>query len=342
MNSHISLFKPVVATKGAMMISQGMQVRKNFRSEAMKQHQKGSRLGASLIIATQIVWGVLAAALSVATFQATAWISIPAYIAAAFFIGTRFRALSNLMHECSHYALTTDREWNNILGRLLSIPLLSSFDHFRQTHFSHHQHTGDSELDLDFLGYERFRFDEPLTRSAVVRHLLTTLTLRHVPSFVGKTLFVRSEPNVYNVLRLAYAAGVLAPLVVFGPLSIPGLIVIGYLVVPYAVTFQIINYWTDVVDHAGLFDNVDELHQTRNAVIGNPVLRAILFPRQDCFHLVHHLFPAVPVAELPTFHAKLMAMPSYAELDHDLASRFLSKPIVTGSQIQPVEESDHA
>lgn len=324
------------------MISQGMQIRKNFRSEAMRRHQKGTPLGASLIIASQIAWGALAAAASLAAFQATAWVSVPAYIAAAFFIGTRFRALSNLMHECSHYALTTDREWNNTFGRLLSIPLLSSFDRFRHTHFSHHQHTGDSALDLDFLGYESFRFDEPLTRSAIFRHLRVTLTLRHVPSFVGKTFFVRSEPHVYNVLRLAYAAAILALLAFYGPLSVEGFIVIGYLIIPYAITFQIINYWTDVVDHAGLFDNVDELLQTRNAVIRNPIFRAILFPRQDCFHLVHHLFPHVPVAHLPTFHEKLMVMPNYAALDHSFASRFLSKPIMASSNIQPIEESDHA
>jgi fatty acid desaturase len=324
------------------MTSHGMQIRKNFRSESMKRHQKGTLLGASLIISSQIAWGTLAAAASFAAFQTTAWISAPAYIAAAFFIGTRFRALSNLMHECSHYALTTDREWNNTLGKLLSIPLLTSFDRFRTTHFSHHQHTGDSALDLDFLGYESFRFDEPLTRSAIIRHLLVTLTLRHVPSFIGKTFFVRSEPYVYNVLRLAYAAGILALLAFYGPLSIEGLIVIGYLIVPYAVTFQIINYWTDVIDHAGLFDNVDELYQTRNAVIRNPVLRAVLFPRQDCFHLVHHLFPQVPVTHLPRFHEKLMGIASYAALDHSLAGRLLSKPIMTGTHIQPVEESDHA
>lgn len=324
------------------MISQGMQIRKHFRTEIMGRHQRETPLGALLIIATEIAWGVLAAAASIAAFQASAWISVPTYIVAAFFVGTRFRALSNLMHECSHYALTTDRAWNNILGRLLSIPLLTSFDRFRSTHFSHHQHTGDSTLDLDFVGYENFRFDEPLTRAAIVRHLLVTLTLRHVPSFVGKTFFVRSEPHIYNVLRLVYAGGILSLLMFCGPLSMPGLVVIGYLIIPYAVTFQIINYWTDVVDHAGLFDNVDELYQTRNAVIGNTVLRAIFFPRQDCFHLVHHLFPQVPVADLPGFHAKLMAMPSYAALDHSLTGRLLSKPAVSGAQAKPVEESDHA
>ena len=324
------------------MISHGIEIRKTFRSDAMERHQKETLLGASLIIATQIAWGMLAAMASLAAFQVSAWISVPAYLAAAFFIGTRFRALSNLMHECSHYALTTDREWNNRLGRLLAIPLLTAFDRFRSTHFSHHQHTGDSALDLDFLGYESFRFDEPLTRSAIMRHLRVTLTLRHVPSFIGKTFFVRSEPHLYNVLRLAYAGGILTVLIACGPSSVAGLVVIGYLIVPYAVTFQIVNYWTDVIDHAGLFDHVDELHQTRNAVIRNPVLRAIVFPRQDCFHLVHHLFPQVPVAHLPSFHATLMAVPSYAALDHSLAGRLLSEPFLPGSQYQPVEESDHA
>lgn len=324
------------------MKSQGMEIRRSFRPDALKQRQGETPLGAALIIATHIALGAFAASLSYATFQTTAWISAPTYLAAAFFIGTRYRALSNIMHECSHYSLTVDREWNNRFGRLLSIPLLTSFDRFRSTHFSHHQHTGDSALDLDFRGYENFRFDEPLTRSSIIRHLWVTLTLRHVPSFVGKTFFVPSEPALYKALRLSYAGGVLALVAISGPLSIPSLVAAAYLIIPYATTFQIINYWTDVIDHAGLFDNVDELHKTRNAIVENAILRAVLFPRQDCFHLVHHLFPQVPAAQLPAFHEELMGSPNYAALDHSLAHRIFSEPRSTTSQKQPIEESDNA
>lgn len=324
------------------MISRGVEIRKFFGPEALRRRQKETPLGAALIIASHIALAALAASLSLAAFQATAWIFVPAYLATAFFIGTRFRALSNLMHECSHYSLTTDREWNNRFGRLLSIPLLASFDRFRSTHFSHHQHTGDSALDLDFLGYEKFRFDEPLTRPAILRHLWVTLTLRHVPSFVGRTFFVRSDPPLYKALRLAFPGGILAILAISGPLSAPALIVTLYLIIPYATTFQIINYWTDVVDHAGLFDNADELHKTRNAVVENAVLRAILFPRHDCFHLVHHLFPTVPAAQLPAFHEELKSDPTYAALDHGLLRRILSNPTSARSRTQTHKEPDNA
>lgn len=308
------------------MISQGMQIRKQLRLDIAQRNQKATVRKAVLLILAEVALGVLVAAASFIAFATTPWLSVPGYFIASFFIGTRFRALSNLMHECSHYALTSDRRWNNILGKLLSIPLLTSFDRFRATHFSHHQHTGDSKLDLDFLGYEQFRFEEPLTRAAIRRHLWTTLTLRHVPSFVGKTFYVKTDPLPYNVLRLGYVGAIVAIIAMTGPFSTATLALVGYLVIPYAVTFQTINYWTDVIDHAGLFDNDDELHQTRNAVVRNPIVRAILFPRQDCFHLVHHLFPQLPVAFLPVVHSKMMGIEAYAALDHTFAGRLLSEP----------------
>jgi hypothetical protein len=37
----------------------------------------------------------------------------------------------------------------------------------------------------------------------------------------------------------------------------------------------------------------------------------ILFPRNDCFHLVHHLFPQVPARHLESVHTELSSDPVY-------------------------------
>jgi fatty acid desaturase len=69
------------------------------------------------------------------------------------------------------------------------------------------------------------------------------------------------------------------------------------------------------VDHAGLIAESDDLYASRNLILPQP-LRALLFPRNDCFHLVHHLFPSVPTRHLPACHRRLMSDPAYAALSH--------------------------
>ncbi|MEO1468088.1 MAG: hypothetical protein AAFV86_03455, partial [Pseudomonadota bacterium] len=39
----------------------------------------------------------------------------------------------------------------------------------------------------------------------------------------------------------------------------------------------------------------------------------IVFPRNDCFHLIHHLFPTVPADHLDYCHERLLGDPAYRE-----------------------------
>jgi fatty acid desaturase len=73
------------------------------------------------------------------------------------------------------------------------------------------------------------------------------------------------------------------------------------------------NYWTDCMDHAGLVASEDELDSSRN-IVAPGLVRWLLFPRSDCFHLVHHLFPHIPARHLESCHRLL-------EWDNDYASR---------------------
>jgi fatty acid desaturase len=54
----------------------------------------------------------------------------------------------------------------------------------------------------------------------------------------------------------------------------------------------------------------DELEASRNVLAPAPI-RWLFFPRNDCYHLVHHLFPQVPARHLDVAHAELSKDPAY-------------------------------
>ena len=71
---------------------------------------------------------------------------------------------------------------------------------------------------------------------------------------------------------------------------------------------------------AGLIGAADELDSSRNM----PVPKAIgmlFFPRNDCFHLVHHLFPQVPTRHLRDCHGRLLSHPEYRARIKDRVGR---------------------
>ncbi|MBD9524228.1 fatty acid desaturase [Ensifer sp. ENS02] len=302
-------------------MSYGNEIRREFAVRLKAANRKNGRLEAVLIILTQVGAVFIPAWASVVAFDANIYLGCLAYVAAVLFIGTRYRALSNIIHECTHFAFTSDRNWNNHIGRLLSIPMFYSFDAYREVHLSHHRHTGDYEKDLDFKGLKRFRFHEEIDRPTIIRHFLTSITLQHVPEYIGRTVFKRGEGLFFNALRILYVSTFVFLPLTLGFQSYATWVLIGYIVVPYATALQMISYWGDALDHGGLFHHDDELLQTRNSIVKNPILRALLFPRNDCFHLVHHLFPHIPACELPRCHAELMKFDKYASLDHDLGGR---------------------
>ena len=80
---------------------------------------------------------------------------------------------------------------------------------------------------------------------------------------------------------------------------------------PLFYIYPTLNYWTDCLDHAGLVGATDELEASRN-VLAPALVRWLFFPRNDCYHLVHHLFPQVPARHLDYAHAELCKDPDYS------------------------------
>lgn len=219
------------------------------------------------------------------------------------FIGTRLRGLNNIVHECSHFTFSERREDNVKFGSICASLVLGCFADYRDEHMTHHAHLGDYERDLDLQGIRRFRLEEPLTATTILRHALTPILGLHLPYYLNVNLSAR-DGAVYRALKF----GLIATALVL--LAIEPLAALLLVWLPFVWVYSAINYWTDCIDHAGLVGAGDELHSSRNVRVPKQ-LRALLFPRNDCYHLIHHLFPQVPARHYDTCHAKLMTHPDY-------------------------------
>jgi fatty acid desaturase len=220
-----------------------------------------------------------------------------------FFIGTRLRGFNNIVHECSHFTFTQRREDNVLFGSICSSLLLGSFRAYRDEHMTHHAHCGDYEKDLDLQSKREFRLEDPLTPRTILRHALTPVFGLHLRQIPKANLSAR-DGELYRALKI----GLIAAAIVFLVLDPLAALVLVW--VPFIWVYSAINYWTECIDHAGLVGSEDDLESSRNFLIPKQ-LRVILFPRNDCFHLIHHLFPQVPSRHLDACHKQLLTHPDY-------------------------------
>ena len=213
------------------------------------------------------------------------------------FIATRLRGLNNIVHECSHATFVEDRAENQFLGSLCASAVLSCYKDYRDEHLTHHQHLGDYDHDMDLQGIEGLGLHDPLTPKTIARHLVTPLIGRHLPYYLCANLSARDGKGF-----LAFKIGLIVSAFIF--LALQPLTALLMVFIPFVLLYSALNYWTDCMDHAGLIESDDELEASRN-IVAPGSLRWLLFPRSDCFHLVHHLFPQVPARHLESCHQLL-------------------------------------
>lgn len=294
------------------------RLRREFAPEVYRASalEPGSEGLAALHLSGHIVAAMLAGALNAYVVAHSAW-GWALYPLTVFFIGTRFRAMGNMLHEACHGILVKGKRRNQVWGRILAVLDFTRLEPYTEEHFSHHRHLGDAERDLDFTTRQKFGFGKPEPRF-VWRHYLRPLTLFHVPTFLKPVLFHREDSWAVRLGRFAYVGALVSLGLVAGWKNLA----LFYLV-PYVTLYQVIRYWSDAVDHAGAMGNDDEFHRSRNHVFGWSVLNRIVFPRHDELHLVHHLFPAVPIAHQPRVHEILLQDPVYAARKHGISETHL-------------------
>lgn len=236
------------------------------------------------------------------------WFGYVSLAALMIFIATRFRGLNNIVHECSHATFAKDRAENARLGSLCASVILGCYNDYRDEHLTHHKHLGNYEHDLDLQGIEDLKLHEPLSLRSVLRHIFTPLVGRHLPYYLGVNMSARDGKGYLAFKLLLIATS-------FTLLAVAPMTAVMMVFVPYCLIYSALNYWTDCLDHAGIVASDDELDSSRNMLAPLP-LRLLIFPRDDCYHLVHHLFPQVPSKHLGAVHAVLEHDEIYASKPH--------------------------
>lgn len=156
--------------------------------------------------------------------------------------------------------------------------------------------------------------DQPAQKGFLLRHIFRPFTLVHVPRYVYGTinvnLFSKEEPLTERLVRFGFWIIILTSSIIFGFWK--ELILFWF--VPWLTTFQVIRYWSEMAEHAGL-ETDNPLYASRNS-FGNLLERILIQPHHDTYHLVHHLFPALPHYNLKKAHLILMEVPEYREAHH--------------------------
>lgn len=289
-----------------------MQLRRRYGAAA--RELQGPRHG--LVTGAAVIVQHVAAGAAPAVAIAWIWDHSPLaacalYPIAVAWIGSRLRALGNMVHECSHRTFVRGSKANHRIGQLLCFALFEDFAAYTAEHRSHHLYLGDPVRDRD-LRSRRALFDRlGAFGPAYVRSALLLLPLR---GYLRPIVWSRGDSNAVRAARLGVCAAVCAFAALVAGWSSFAL----FFVVPYATTYQMLRFLSDAADHAGLLDAADELDRSRNHAHRCRVVNWCLFPRNDQYHLVHHLFPAVATRHLPRLHATLLGDPIYAARAHDL------------------------
>ncbi len=283
----------------------GKSVRQHFIKE-FRVLRRNSEAIAALTFSSYIAQILISVALGYWLLQLPWSLGAGVMLASlALFTGTRVRGLNNILHECSHFSFCESRKGNILFGRICASMLLNCFRDYREEHLSHHAHLGDYDNDQDFQRLRKLRLEDPLTAGTVLRHVLTALSGRHLPYYVTVNLRP-GDGEGFRILKLALVAAATGFLLV-APVEA---VILVWL--PFLWIYPAINYLTDCIDHGGLIDAGDELEASRNLPLPKQ-LRVLLFPRNDCYHLVHHLFPQVPTDHLGLCHERLLSHPEYRE-----------------------------
>lgn len=293
--------------RGAIFMSaQALRQKYNRAFAGMEKH---TRMTAWLIVGLYVSQLILAVLLGHYLLQGEAtFLSVLGVAALMLFAATRMRGLNNIVHECSHATFAMDRTDNVRIGKVCASLLFNSFTAYRDEHLTHHKHIGDYDRDLDLQGIKNLGLHDHLTPRVVLRHITTPLMLRHLPYYLSLNLS-RKDGLAFQVLQYALV-GVISIVTALAPLT--GIFM---MIIPFVVIYSSLMYWADCMDHAGLVPSDDDLVSSRN-LLAPHFVRWLFFPRNDCFHLVHHLFPHIPARHLESSHEALLEDQMYQVRDN--------------------------
>lgn len=229
--------------------------------------------------------GIFSGAIAVFAFSTWAALTdrLPA-LATVALSATAIFVLFTVVHDASHYSVSTHRWVNVAFGRVawLFVSPVISFKSFAFIHIEHHRNTNDDGNDPDHFVTTGPWWQLPFRFSAMDLPYLTFL-LRNV-----KRRPLAEMLETFFLMGMIVAAIVTCALT--GHLWTLALV---YLI-PERVAVFVLAWWFDWLPHHDLEDTQQEnrYRATRNRVGSEWILTPLLLSQN--YHLVHHLHPSVP------------------------------------------------
>ncbi len=185
--------------------------------------------------------------------------------------------------------------WLNkwVTSIFVSFPVFTNYTDYCQSHYKHHKYLWtDQDPDtshLTALGLNKASVSKlHFFFKYVIGFFIVLNVPKNIYSMLKKLFSTKLQTKVEYGLKLAFWA-IVTFLAVYYNFWLD---LILYWLVPLTVVFPVIRFWSDLADHSGL-ETSDPLYSSRNSY-GNVIERLILYPHHDTYHIVHHLFPAIP------------------------------------------------
>ena len=229
-------------------------------------------------------------------------------------IGSRQRAMSNLIHDASHANLVESRIWNDRLTNLLAaFPMLESVQNYRSSHLKHHQYLGVDGQDPDLESHKRYGFDDynPPTNKPFRTYIKLVFNLNSWKDS-GIGAFFGLSRHEQGIIILWWVFGVAS----FAVLDMA--IAVQFLALWWLsrlTSYHAIRLFAEFLDHSGLRPG-SVLNFTRNVPRGSWLARGLMHPHADNYHLVHHLLPQIPHYNLADAHRALSKCKTYRQGHH--------------------------
>lgn len=186
------------------------------------------------------------------------------------------------MHEAAHKVVARRHIVNEIVGHSSAAILMAPFAAFRYAHLEHHKHTGDPILDPDHFSGRGKAWQLPLRWLTIDAHYYRWMNYKK-----GGLLFCLALWA--SALTLGVAGYAMA--------------VVFCWILPARIAIALVAFSFSYLPHAPhtITSKEDRYRATR--ILLAPGLRFLLLNQN--YHLIHHLFPAVPFYRYrPLFAAK--------------------------------------
>lgn len=296
---------------------------KNFRRELLDAGllEKIKKLSRPSSIYTLSAFGVNWLLIGACIFLT---IKVSAYFAflAIPIIGARQRAMSNLIHDASHFNLIARRAWNDRLTNwLAAFPMLETVGAYRKSHVKHHSGLGILGIDPDLDSHRRYGYDDHTPPTA--RPLLTFFKL----AFNRESWRDSARGSLFDLRPQERRAVFAWWIAVVVALSLISLAFAGQVMALWWISrftsYHFIRLFAEFLDHTGLQPGT-VLGFTRTVPEGAWPIRSIVHPHADNYHLIHHLLPQIPHYRLEEAHRILLSSQTYRS-GHHCDGYFLGK-----------------